>query len=108
MLKQKKLKRKRKEVSNVVFMLLAHIVGQILSTDLIHVQKQPDRVTYTYRTVGLVQSEAIQKLKATLMSLLNYPMDIPTSIRVYPEKKGLVFKSYIVEVDVKPREFKLY
>jgi len=88
-------------------MVLGHIVGAILGMDLISTRVGTDKVTYVYRTCGLLAQERIQKLKAKLMSILGLPSDLPIDIRVNPEKRGILVKSYIVEVDVPAKPFKL-
>lgn len=83
------------------------IIGQVLGMDLIDVREYPDKVTYIYRSVGLTASESIQKLKAKIMSILSAPVDLPIDVRIYPVKRGAVFKGYRIEVDVPARPFEL-
>jgi len=86
---------------------VAYVIGAILGMDLIDTKIGADKVTYVYRSCGLTARKKIQEIKAKIMSILSPPADIPIDIRVYPEKKGLILKGYIVEVDVPMKKFEV-
>ena len=88
-------------------LIVAKLIATILGMDLIDTRVGTDKVTYVYRTCGLLAREKIQELKAKLMSIFEMPSDLPIDVRVNPEKKGILVKSYLVEVDVPAKPFKL-
>ncbi len=83
--------------------LLARMIGSVLGMDLINVEVTPNEVVYVYRTDGIIDSERIEKMKATLMSILSLPADIPSRIEVQKAKKGIIMKGFIVKVTVPKR-----
>lgn len=86
---------------------VARMLAVLLGMDMIDIKVETDKVTYIYRTLSLLTNKSVQELKAKIMSILNLPSDIPIEIRVHPEKKGFIIKSYIVEVDVPARHFEV-
>ena len=86
--------------------LIGAIIGNILQMDLLDTEYSGDRVTYKYVTTSLLGSKGLQELKAKIMSMLDFPLDIPIDVRIYPVKKGVVMKEFIVEIDVPIGKFK--
>jgi len=85
--------------------IIAAIIGNVLQMDLLNVEEHGDRVTYKYITTSILGSLGVQELKAKIMSILDFPADIPFDVRVYPVKKGAIMKEFIVEIDVYPKKF---
>ena len=85
--------------------LIGAIIGNILQMDLVNVETYGDKVTYKYITTSLLGSKGVQELKAKIMSMLDFPVDVPFDVRIYPIKKGAVMKEFMVEIDVAPGKF---
>ena len=85
--------------------LIGAIIGSLLQMDLVNIETYGDKVTYKYITTSLLGSKGVQELKAKIMSLLDFPADIPFDVRIYPVKKGIAMKEFIVEIDVEPKRF---
>ena len=83
--------------------LVARVIGSVLGMDLINVEVTPNEVVYVYRTDGILDSERVEKLKATIMSVLSLPADIPSKIEVQKAKNGIIMKGFIVKVTVPKR-----
>jgi len=76
-------------------------IAAILEMDHIDTKKDypaPGKTTYTFITTGV--SKNIQELKAKILSMLDWPVDIPEDVKVSMVKKGRVFKEYLVDIVV--------
>jgi len=81
--------------------LLVRGLAAILEMDHLDTKKDyptPGKTTYTFKTSGI--SDSAQELKAKILSILDWPVDIPEDVTVTEVKKGPVFKEYLVDIVV--------
>jgi len=77
------------------------LLEMFLEMDHVDTEVQDDEVIYTFKTTSLVP--ALTKIKAALLSVADFPVDIPSKIEVEEIKRGVLFKEYLVKIHV-PRE----
>jgi len=80
---------------------LGSIISNLLEMDHIGTEVDPysDEVTYIFKTTGLHPS--IAEMKAKILSVLDFPVDIPVNVEIEEAKRGLIFKDMIVRITVK-------
>jgi len=77
------------------------VVAEILQMDYMGSEIRGDKAVYKYMTTGIAMTTT--ELKAKILSILDWPIDIPSDITITEIKKGKIFKDYLVEIAV-PRE----
>ena len=80
----------------MVFSIISELLKGILEMDHIGTEDLGDRVLYKFKTTGL--NEGLVEIKAKVLSVLDFPMDIPVDVTVSEVKRGPVFREYIVEI----------
>jgi len=81
--------------------IIGRAIAAALEMDHLDTKKDyptPGKTTYTFKTSGI--SDSIQEIKAKILSVLDWPVDIPEDVTVTTVKKGPVFKEYLVDITV--------
>jgi len=81
--------------------IIGRAIAAILEMDHVDTKRdypEPGKTTYTFKTSGI--SESLQEIKAKILSILDWPIDIPSDITITEVKKGPVFKEYLVDIVV--------
>jgi len=87
--------------------MIGTVIEEIMGMDHIDTTVIGDRVIYKFKSTGIIDSAGIQELKAKILSILDFPVDIPVDVRITPIKKGIVFKEYLVEIEVPTESFRV-
>lgn len=87
--------------------LVYSVVAQALGMDFMGYELKPNVITYRYIGLGLLARMSVASFKAKVLQLFDFPTDWPVDVRVYPTKKGVALKEYVVEVDVPRKEFEM-
>ena len=80
----------------MVFSIISEAVKAILEMDHIGTEDYGDKVVYKFKTTGL--NEGLVEKKAKILSILDFPVDIPVDVSVREVKRGPVFREYVVEI----------
>jgi len=81
--------------------IIATAIKAVLEMDHVDTKRDyptPGKTTYTFKTSGL--SISFQEIKAKILSVFDFPMDIPEDITVTEVKRGPVFKEYLIDIVV--------
>jgi len=78
--------------------VIPFVVRQALDIDFIGMKTVGEYTVYTFKTSGIAPK--MQEIKAKILSVLDFPLDIPVNIVVKEVKKGKLFKEYEVEMTV--------
>lgn len=78
--------------------VIAKALEACLEMDHIGTEVKGDKTVYIFKTTSIIPS--LVELKAKILSLLDFPMDIPENVEVEEVKHGIVFKEYIVRITV--------
>ena len=81
--------------------LISSMLEILLEMDHVGTEVRGDETVYTFKTTSL--HPRLTEVKAKLLSIADFPMDIPSRVEVEEVKKGILFKEYIVRIHV-PRE----
>jgi hypothetical protein len=78
--------------------IIARTIAAVLEMDHIGTEVMGDTTVYTFKTTSLIPS--LTELKSKILSVLDFPIDIPKNVEVQEVKKGKVFKEYVVKIYV--------
>jgi len=81
--------------------IIAATVGNLLEMDHVNTERVGDETVYTFKTTSLIKS--LTELKAKILSILDFPVDIPHNVEIEEVKDGILFKEYIVKIYVNSR-----
>ena len=70
--------------------VIAKIIAEILQMDHLDTEVFGDRVVYKYKTTSVLGRAGVQELKAKILSILDFPADVPIDIRITPVKNTLL------------------
>lgn len=73
-------------------------VAAVLEMDHVGTSVVGENTIYTFKTTSLIPS--LVELKSKILSILDFPIDIPKNVEVREVKRGPIFKEYIVDITV--------
>jgi len=81
--------------------LIGRAIQALLEMDHLDTKIVGNKTIYTFKTTSLVPS--LVELKSKILSLFDFPVDIPMNVDVEEVKRGKIFKEYLVHITV-PKE----
>ena len=81
--------------------IISSILASLLEMDHVGTRVEGDKTVYTFKTTSLVPS--LTELKSKILSMLDFPVDIPSDVTIKEVKKGPIFKEYLVDITVDRR-----
>lgn len=79
-------------------MILASVLQDLLEMDHVDTSTSAGKTTYTFKTTSLVPS--LVELKSKILSIFDFPIDVPDDVNIREVKKGKLFKEYLVDITV--------
>ena len=78
--------------------VIAATITAILEMDHVGTSVVGENTIYTFKATSLIPS--LVELKSKILSVLDFPVDIPKNVEIKEVKRGPIFKEYIVDITV--------
>ena len=78
-------------------------LSKTITVDYVGTRSEGNKTIYTLKATSPLKT--LVEAKSKIISILNFPPDIPENITIEQVKKGLILKDYRVEVTVPKNRF---
>jgi len=82
--------------------VISSIITAILEMDHIGTEVVGENTIYKFKTTSI--SPSLTEFKCKVLSVLDFPIDIPKNVEIREVKRGKLFKEYVVDITVPTRK----
>ena len=82
----------------ILLSLVSSLLKAVLEMDHIGTKRKGNQTIYTFKTTSAIES--FVEMKSKILSVLDFPIDVPENIVIKEVKRGPVFREYVVDITV--------
>lgn len=84
-----------------MFSIITSALKSILEMDHLDTRVEGNKTIYTFKTTSLIKS--LVEPKSKILSVLDFPVDIPQDVSIKEVKRGRILKEFVVDITVPSR-----